>query len=49
MGQAALKRVIDVAIEDGRLQVEPGKDKFLEPRMPIAKAKPDLPVVIADK
>jgi len=40
MGQSRLKRLIDVAVGDGRLLIEPGKDKLLRPPLPIVKARP---------
>jgi hypothetical protein len=49
MGQSKLKRFIDVAIGDGRLQVDAGKDKLLRPRPLIAKARPTNGPIIVDE
>ena len=48
MGQTGLKRLIDVAVSDGRLQIESGKAKFLRAPEIIPKAKVILPTAIAD-
>ncbi len=49
MGQSRLKRFIDMALGDGRLQVEPGKDKLLRPRPLIAKARPTNGAIVVDE